>query len=338
MIRFFIILAAIICFVSANSFASVFDDVVSKEKEREKKQQESLERESEKLTFEKDKKIIYNGHKLTFDNLIPVYELGEKLIRKTACLSYLGRKVEEKDISYFQELNESITPIGPLGAKAGEMLIMYYKYYAAGGVASGAYGRDILNICQKVSNSIGIHGLDCATCSGTWQYQTYQFQSVANGSIIRVTFTDTSGLVIDITTSTLSVFFPQMGYKIIYSIEGWEREMAAHQRGIQESSESISGWVNYRREKFSIDALKNSLVRFSVAEVNAPGVVNEVKRYLNADAQVSINTTYSIIDEIFQKEMERGVTDAIRFAVDIINPNKLTYLMDNYFKEKGVKK
>ncbi|MEW6740963.1 MAG: hypothetical protein AB1325_13810 [Nitrospirota bacterium] len=147
-----------------------------------------------------------------------------------------------------------------------------------------------------------------------------------------------SGVVIDISESVLSVFFPQMGYKIIYAIEGWAAEKTARQNDIEKAAKSFSNWIDYRRKKTSIDTSEEGLVKFSVVEVNAPNVVNEVKRYLNADAQISTNATYSIINEIFQKEMEAGGRDAIQFAISIINPDELAYRLNEYFKEKGTKK
>lgn len=155
--------------------------------------------------------------------------------------------------------------------------------------------------CQQAYPTIGIGGnLQCASCSGEWTYRGCNFSS-QDGQITNMLKRTTDGYDIEASITLLTVSHRSLGYRVVYRID------------------------NFRED-----------AKFSVIEVTIPTATSEVAQYLGKrGTNVSLNSTYKAINNIWQNYAATNQGDALSFAAALIsNPDLSERLITNYFAKK----
>lgn len=191
-------------------------------------------------------------------------------------------------------------------------------------------------VCEGAIKSLGIGGnFDCTSCSGEWSYQGSYFRS-NRGQLIGVVNKTEDGYIIEFTESMMIVSHPSLGYRIVYNIANLKFDSPDFEKYNQHwklNNNNMTQKVDTQSKLQSRELYQNA--RFAVVEVTTPATINQVSSYLKEQGNsVSLNTTYRVIDDIWQREATEGLSNAIDFSKVIISqPNATEKMIKAYFKK-----
>lgn len=191
-------------------------------------------------------------------------------------------------------------------------------------------------VCEGAIKSLGIGGnFDCTSCSGEWSYQGSYFRS-NRGQLTGIVNKTADGYTVEFSESLMIVSHPSLGYRIVYNIANLKFDSPDFEKYNQHwklNNNKIAQKIDTQLKPQSEALYRN--VRFAVVEVTTPATINQISTYLKEQGNsVSLNTTYRVIDDIWQREATEGLSNAIDFSKVIISqPNSTEKMIKAYFKK-----
>ncbi|WP_306534054.1 hypothetical protein [Geobacter sp.] len=191
-------------------------------------------------------------------------------------------------------------------------------------------------VCEGAVKSLGIGGnFDCTSCSGEWSYQGSYFRS-SRGQLIGVVNKTEDGYVIEFTESMMIVSHPSLGYRMVYNIANLKFDSPDYEKYNQHwklNRIDTSQKAETQLKSQSKELYQNA--RFAVVEVTTPATINQISTYLKEQGNsVSINATYQIIDDIWQRQATDGLRNAIDFSKVVISqPSTTEKMIKAYFRK-----
>lgn len=175
--------------------------------------------------------------------------------------------------------------------------------------------------CNIMTSKTGVSGLDCNSCSGQWGWKGGNYKSM-NGKILNMGFGTEDGYVVEASESMLTITHPSLGYRIVFSIKGFKIP-----------NPYISNDESMMLIQNPVASMNKAI--FKVIEVNIPTTVNRVTTYLkDRGNSITLNNTYRVVDEIWQKYAETADVNAISFAKTLISePEAADSMIQAYFKK-----
>lgn len=166
-----------------------------------------------------------------------------------------------------------------------------------------------IEVCEGIRGKTGISGnFLCNTCTGDWIYGPHKY-STSGSNFVSGGQRTGDGYDIEYTSSLFTVSQKNLGYRIVYRIDG-----------LNDLNRPPSGRI-----------------KFTVIEVTIPSVVNQVSQYVknSQGSNISTNTSYRIIDEIWQDFAKAQAGDAVNFGINLISfPDVTDKLISDYFAKK----
>jgi hypothetical protein len=301
---------AIVMILPAHTYAGNIWQKQAEQAERERQRNKEIqEREIQEKMREINAKMETNkAIRTTLNYTRGVGKIGTESIELSRCLPWRRRnlsKVEREGIP------------GPAGAPPAN-------------IYSSFWVRSMVEACQKFVNAYGLGGLDCSTCSGTWQRQGWTF-AAENERLLSATGYD-AGYQVKITDRFLT--FAASGMSITFKSIGVDMlndKDIFHNLNLNNPFYKQDEQEKYRVPAPIID--EANLARIEVVEAQIPAAIETAKQYLSSEAiSVRVNAVYAAIDAIWQEHRAAGM-DAMTFAKEIaLNPNKITIAVDNHFR------